>query len=53
MLVLFVGADLVERFHAHDADDRAKDVALLKVKFDQLGGFPLDVLDRLLDVDRM
>ena len=33
-------------------DDRAKDVGLFEIQVNQVGGFTLDVLDRLCDVNR-
>lgn len=53
VLVFFVGADGMKAANAEDANDRAKDVRLFEVQVDQIGGFTLDVFDRLLDVNRL
>jgi hypothetical protein len=42
--VLLVRTDGVQGFHAKNADDRAENIRLFKVKVDQLRRFFLDVV---------
>ena len=50
MLVFLVRADGMKRLDAENADDRAENICLFKVKVDQLRRLFLDVADGLLDV---
>ncbi len=53
VLVFFVGAKSVKTFGPKNADDGAKDIRLFDIDVDQIGGFFLDVFNRLLNVNEL
>jgi len=49
--VLLVRAHRIKSFHAHDTNNRTKDVCLLKVMFYEIAGLLLDAIDCPLNVN--